>query len=274
MAPRPGAGYDRRMMPAAPARRVLVPHEHGAWGQLALPLLCGLALGHGTAAALLLAAAVVLAFVAHEPLLVLLGHRGARPRAEDGERALRWLAALGAGALAAGIAGLALAPPAARLAALAPAALAGVVAWLAWRRREKTIAGEVAIAAALASAAAVVALAGGADAAAALAAVLAWVISFAAATLAVHVVLVRARSRGRRDPGPVHAAGAALLGAAAAGLAVAGLPAALPLAAAPTVVVSIAVCLVPISARRLRPLGWTLAGASVVTLVVLVAGLR
>jgi hypothetical protein len=211
--------------------------------------------------------------VTHEPLLVLLGQRGVRARAEDGPRAGSWLAALSAAALLAGAAGILLAPPAARLALRVPHGLGARVAWLVRRRLEKTVAGEVAVAAALSSAGAAVALAGGASPPAALAALLAWVIAFTASTLAVHVVLVRARSKGGRDPGLLHAAGAALLGALAVGLAAAGLPRALPLAAAPPVLASIAVCLLRIPARHLRPLGWTLAGASTGTLVLLVVGL-
>jgi hypothetical protein len=120
----------------------------------------------------------------------------------------------------------------------------------------------------------VVALAGGVAPRAALAAALAWILSFAAATLAVHVILVRARSKGARDPGPVHAAGAALLGGAAIAAAAAGLPWAVPLAVAPAVLLSIFVSLAPPSPRRLRQLGWTLVAASLVALAVLVIGLR
>jgi len=90
----------------------------------------------------------------------------------------------------------------------------------------------------------------------------------------VHVILVRARSRGARDPGLVHAAGVGLLAGAAVVAAAAGFPAALPLAAAPTLLVSLAVCLARVSPHRLRPLGWALVGSSVVTLAVLVVGLR
>jgi hypothetical protein len=38
--------------------------------------------------------------------------------------------------------------------------------------------------------------------------------------------------------------------------------------------ISMAVCLARVSPRRLRPLGWALVGSSVVTLAVLVVGLR
>jgi hypothetical protein len=252
----------------------LLPREHGAWGQLLVPLACGLALGRPGLASWLLAAAVVLGFVAHEPLLVVLGFRGARLREELGGRARRRLATLAAGAIAAGGAGLLFAPPIARRAALVPLGLGVVVGWFVARRQEKTVAGEAVVAAALASAAGVVALAGGAAPRAALTATVAWFLSFAAATLAVHVILVRARSKGARDPGPVHAAGAALLGGAAIGLAAAGLPWALPVAVAPSALLSMLVSVAPPSPRRLRQLGWTLIAASLFALVVLVIALR
>lgn len=255
-------------------RRALVPHEHGAWGQLLVPGAAGLAIGRPSLAAALVAVAAVLAFVAHEPLLVLLGLRGGRARAEDGGRARRWLAVLGAGAAVAGAAGLALAPPVAWLAALVAAALAAVVAALVRARREKTIAGETAVAAALASAGGVVALAGGASPAAAASATLAWILSFTAATLGVHAILVRARSRGSRDPGLAHAGGVVLLAVLAVGLHLAGLSAALPLAAAPAMAVALVACLGRISARRLRTVGWVLVGASLLALAILVVGLR
>lgn len=260
--------------PPAVKRRSMLPHEHGAWGQLAMPLLTALAIGRAGAAPLLLTVAVVLAFVAHEPLLVLLGQRGQRVRKDEGGRARRWLAALAALAAATGLAGIALAPTPARLALLLPAALAAGVGWLVSRKLEKTVAGEIAVAAALASAGYAVALAGGAPQSAALTALLAWILSFAAATLAVQVILVRARSKGAEDPGRRHAVLAALLGVLAAALSLAGLPAALALASAPTVAFSVAVCLLRVSPKRLRELGWALVGSSVVTLVILVAGLR
>jgi hypothetical protein len=75
--------------------RTLVPHEHGAYGQLAMPLLTALALGRPGAASLLLTYAIVVAFVAHESLLVVLGQRGKRALEADAPRARRVLAILG-----------------------------------------------------------------------------------------------------------------------------------------------------------------------------------
>src|SRR5690242_7657893 len=54
------SAYNPREMnlptsPPVPERiRTLIPHEHGAYGQLALPMLTALALGHPNAPALLL----------------------------------------------------------------------------------------------------------------------------------------------------------------------------------------------------------------------------
>lgn len=259
---------------SAPRPRSLVPHEHGAWGQLAMPLVAALALGAPGAAPLLLTAAVVLAFTAHEPLLVLLGQRGRRARDEDGARARRWLLALGGAAAVTGVAGLALAPAAARVAALLPALLAAGVALLVYRRLEKTTLGEIWVAAALASAGYAVARAGGVAQGPALASLLAWILGFAAATLAVQVILVRARTKGKEDPGVRHAAGVGVLVVAAAALVAAGLPGALFWAVLAPAALSLAVCLLRISPRRLRELGWALVGASVVTLAVLVVLLR
>src|SRR5512137_367547 len=87
----------------------LLPREHGAWGQLAMPLLSGLALGRPGAAAILLTLGIVLAFLAHEPLLVVLGHRGKRVRDAAGDRAVRRLAVLGLAAAASGVTALVLA---------------------------------------------------------------------------------------------------------------------------------------------------------------------
>ncbi|HET6438952.1 MAG TPA: YwiC-like family protein [Anaeromyxobacter sp.] len=259
---------------SAPARRrLLIPHEHGAWGQLLLPLACALILGRLAPAALLLAGAVVLAFVAHEPLLVLAGQRGARLRAEEGTRARRVLLLSGGAAAVAGVGGLWLAPEAARLAALLPAALSAVVWLLARRRREKTLGGEVVVAADLASASAAVALSGGAEPRAALSALAAWVLSFAAATLAVHSVLRRARSRGAVEPDLLNAAGVVGCGVLAVGLHASGLALVLPLGVVPPLLVSLAICLGRIPARRLREVGFILLGASAATLVVLLAGL-
>jgi hypothetical protein len=260
-------------MPEGP-KRFLWPREHGAWAQMAMPLATGLALGRPGAAAVLFAAAAALAFLAHEPALVLLGTRGARARTDDGPLARRLLGLLGGPALAAAAAAFALAPPPARLSLLVPAAVTAATVWLARRRLEMTTGGEVIAGTAMASALLPVALSAGAAWAAALAAFGTWALSFAMAAVAVEAVLARGRP-GAPDLGRRNAVRAgALWGlgwALAAGL---GLSWVMPVALAPPALFAVAACLGGSGPRRLRALGWALVGGTTATLVLLVLGLR
>jgi hypothetical protein len=240
-----------------------------------MPLATGLALGRPGAAALLLSAGVVLAFLAHEPLLVVLGQRGRRVRDALGTRAARRLAQLGAGAAVAGVAGLVLAPAEARLAALAPAALGLPVVPLVALRLEKTTAGELLVAAALSACAAPVALAAGTPAAWGWGSAVTWFASFAAATLPVRATLLWARTKGARELRPLAAAGAAAIGGAAMAAAALGpLPWPAALGVLPTAAAAVVVALLRIRPQRFTTVGWSLVAASVVAWVVLVAGFR
>jgi hypothetical protein len=253
----------------------LLPREHGAWGQLALPLVTGLALGRPGAAALLLATAAVFAFLAHEPLLVVLGHRGARVEAELGRRARRAPVVRIAAAAAAGAGGLALAPPAALIPSLVAAGLFVGAAQLAFFRLERTTAGELVVASALAVCAAPVALAAGAPPHWAAAAVVTWITAFAAATLPVRAILLRARTKGAVDRRPLAAAGVtALVGAGLWSGSHAWIPWTAALAPLPVAALALALTAVPIRPQRLTAVGWSIASASVATLLLLVLGLR
>jgi len=176
-----------------PRHRSLWPREHGAYFQLAIPLVTAYLLHGPTIAMLALTSAACLAFLAHEPLLVALGHRGPRMRDRDGDRARRRLVGLSAGALATGGAGLALAPREAAVVLVVVAVPVLAVVALAWRRAEHTVAGEVVAAVALTGASVPVLVAGGAAPGAALALWLAWALGFAAMVLAVHRVIARHR---------------------------------------------------------------------------------
>jgi hypothetical protein len=253
--------------------RFLWPREHGAWSQMALPLATALLAGRPGAAAWLIAVAAALAFLGHEPALVLLGTRGPRARADDGPVASRLLLLLGGSALLAGLAGLWLAPPAARLAAAAPAALGLATALLARRRLEMTTGGEVVAGAAMAAAGLPVALAAGASAGHAAAAFVAWSLSFALAALAVEAVLARGRS-GARELGRRNAVLGAAIWAGSLLLPAVGLSWVVPLALAPTALLAAGVCLARVGPKRLRQLGWLLVAATLAMLALLVAGLR
>jgi len=260
------------LTPAA-APRSLLPPEHGAWGQLAMPLLSGLTLVRPSAAGALLAAATVLAFLAHEPWLVAIGHRGERARIAEGPRALRAMLGLAGAAAVTGATGLWLAPHEVRLAALLPAGLAAVVVLMVLLERERTIPGELTVSSALASAGALVALASGASSMTALTAFAVWALAFAASVFAVQTVLLRARSRGERDPGLLHAAATvAVAGGGSAAALATGLGWIVPLAILPTAGLSLVVCLARFSAARLRFLGWSLVVATTATLLLLLVG--
>ncbi|MDI1444572.1 YwiC-like family protein [Polyangium sp. 6x1] len=257
----------------APARS-LAPREHGAYGQLGMPLVAALALGRPGMAAFGLTIAWVAAFLAHEPVLVLLGQRGKKARAQDGPRAARRLAWLGAAMALFGGVFLVLAPPPARLALVPPVVLGLVVMAFVWRKEEKTAAGEIIAAAALSGAGFPVALAGGAPMSSAALAWGVWTTAFLVSTLAVRAVIARAKHEGMA---PLVAAYVATIGFGAASviLVLRGvLPNAVPIALAPFVLLSLGVCVFPVHTRELRRIGWGLIAASVATLVILVATLR
>ena len=250
--------------------RSLWPREHGAYPQLLAPLAAALAIGRPGLAAASLAAAAVLAFLAHEPLLIVLGHRGARLRADLGARARRRLVALGLVALAAGLTGLVLAPTAAlATAAVVALPIAGLLG-LAWSRREHTLAGELVAAVALTGISAPIAAAAGVPLATAFALWLAWSAGFAASVVAVHRVLARHRN----PPSVIEAVVVIVLTlltvmAALAALHAPGLAAIVPLAIASAVLVAR-----PPSARRLRAVGVGLTVAAVVAAVLVVVAVR
>lgn len=242
-------------MPVARAygmpQRSLWPREHGAYFQLTIPLITAYLLRAPSAAMIALNAAAVLAFLANEPLLVALGHRGPRLRDEAGRRARLRLAILAPAAVALTAVGLALAPRDAALVAALVAAPAIAVLALAWRKAEHTTAGELVAAIALTGAAAPVLVAGGAAPGAALAIWLGWALGFAATVLAVHRVIAR-HKRPASAIDRILAAGlvAAALGCAVAGARVPAIAIAAPLAGLAAVLV-----IAPPSAARLRAIG-------------------
>ena len=172
--------------------RSLWPREHGAYAQLGVPLVVALALAPSEPGTLL-AAGAICAFLANEPLVVLLGHRGKRAKAELADRAKGRLALLASLGVVAGVLGLALAPGVLPIAGLAALPALGVIV-LAVRKQAHSEAGELAVALALPGAAAPVAVAGGASPTVALLAWAGWAAGFCASVAAVHRVLDKQRA--------------------------------------------------------------------------------
>lgn len=254
----------------------MLPKEHGAYGQMAFPLLAAFIAGGVSAAGVLFAATVIALFVAHEPASVLLGGRGVRARREQGARARRWLAGAGSVAVIAGIAAIAVMPPPARLSLLLPAASCLVLLAVALTRGEKSWQGEVMVAITFATAAVPVYVAGEGGLAMAIAIAIPFALLFICGTLAVRVVILRVRGGG--DPIAARRTRTAALALSAGSVVVlaalvAGdvLPAMVLLASAPGLLLAAAVAAVPPHPTSLRRIGWALVAASMVTLAVIVA---
>lgn len=253
----------------------MFPKEHGAYGQVILPLLAAFGVAGSSAAGLLFAVAVIAGFLAHEPALVLLGLRGPRATRELRWSARRWLAAsLIVSAAAAGGA-LAVISPAVRWSVAVPLAPALLLTIAVLSGREKSWYGEVAASLAFAGTSVPISMAGGAPIATALAIAVPFALLFVASTLAVRVVILQVRRGGDRQAAAstrraaflVAGCGAAVLAWAARGSI---LPASVLAAAAPGLATAVVVAARPPSPARLRVLGWTLVAVSIATAAIVI----
>jgi hypothetical protein len=254
---------------------MMLPREHGAYGQLLFPIATALAIGRPGAGALALTAAAVCAFLAHEPLLVLLGQRGARAAREQRSRARLWFVGFALAAAAFAIGALALLPFSARMALGFPAAVGIVVGAIIFSRREHTSGGEVVTAVALSALASPLALGSGASAVTARTVALVYVAAFTSATLCVHGVIMRTRKPPATASRAIGAAVAAVSVVALFWLARAGVVSGVaPWAALPMCAGGVVLVWSPPSARQLRAVGWTLVGTTAATALILVVALR
>jgi hypothetical protein len=178
----------------------LLPKEHGAYGQLAFPVVSSLTLAGVTPSSVLIAGAVIALFVAHEPLLVLLGRRGTRARREHGRTAVVWLGAAGVLGLALGLASFALAPANAKWWFGLPLSTGAVLAAAIAADQERTAGGEVAAALTFSFVAAPMCVAAGADPGIALSVAVVFATIFATSTLAVRGIIFEVRGAGIIEP--------------------------------------------------------------------------
>jgi len=256
----------------------MLPREHGAYGQLLLPLATALAIAGVHPSAILTATAALAAFVAHEPLVVLLGGRGVRARRERRSRAIAWLVVSGGIAIVAGLAAIASAPPHARWLFACPLVPAAVLAWLLVTGREKSTLGEITSAIAFASVSIPI-IAVTTSPLRGFVVAFTFASLFIVSTLGVRVVVLRTRGGG--DPHAVRVTRrqlAAALVVIAVGIPVAALSEVrtglAALAILPGVAVASTLAFRPPSARRLRTVGWTLLSTTAFLAVALVVALR
>lgn len=257
----------------------LLPKEHGAYGQLAFPQLAALTAVGVTVTSALWTLTMIAAFLGHEPLLVLLGRRGTRRRREESRSAARGLGVIAAIVMMAAAAALWTAPPHTRWSFGVPLLPTLLVLMVIARDSEKTTFGEVAVATTFAFAAVPPAITAGASAQVAFALAIAYWLVFISATFAVRVIILRVRGGG--NPAAVRTTRAAfaaleLVACLAVALAIRErlLPVVLLLAIAPPLVISMLIAAFPPPPTRLRHVGWSMAAATLVTTLVLIAGLN
>ena len=257
----------------------MLPREHGAYGQLLLPLTTALAISDVHVSAMLTATAALAAFVAHEPLVVLLGGRGARARREQRRHAITWLAVSGGIATVAGLAAIRSAPSQVRWLFAWPLIPAAVLAGLLLIRREKSTLGEIASAVSLASVAIPICAVAAPSPLRGFVVAFTFASLFIVSTLGVRVVVLG--SRGGGDPHAVRVTRLQLT--AALVLIGIGIPLAAlsevktgvaTLAVLPGVAVAAALAFRPPPARRLRTVGWTLLSTTALLAVALVVAFR
>ena len=228
--------------------------------------------------AVLIAFALIAGFLAHEPLLVVIGRRGARVKRDQWRRVTAWLGTTTATAAGMGITALSSMPANTRWSLMMPLLPAVVLGGTIVAEREKSVLGEIAVALVFSMVALPVCLAAGAQIRVALAVGIAFALVFAVGTLAVRVIILGRRGGG--DPAAVAATSVTVLlvtGTACVGLSAAASQSLLPwatlFAAAPGLVGASGLAMCRPAAIRLRTVGWMLVGASAATALILVVGL-
>jgi hypothetical protein len=253
----------------------MLPKEHGAYGQLVFPLVTAFAVTGAARPSVLIAVAVVALFLAHEPLMVLRGHRGRREQAtRTGRTYTAWMLCISVAAVT-GVLALDAMPPDVRWTFLVPAVPALGLLMAIVRNREKTLAGESGGAIAFSAAAVPVCAAGG-NLTAGIVIGIAYALLFVLGTLAVRVIVLRTRGGG--NPQAEHRTRVAALSLAVFGTAavVGGatdgvLPWIAVAAVLPGVLFASGLAAFPPSAAKLKRVGWSLVAVTAATAILLVA---
>ncbi|MGD8361430.1 MAG: YwiC-like family protein [Gemmatimonadota bacterium] len=272
----------------------LLPKEHGAYAELAFPLVTGLAAAPPSFPALALASAAVAFFLANEPIAVLLGARGQRLKKQVGPRARRRGFLLMGTGIALGGGGIVGAGASIWPALLCPLLSAALLIPMVLARRHKSVSGELLVVTAFSTFVLPLAAASGVAPIRMIPAAAVWWMSFALGTLEVHAIKARHRTRGRSDwtrwgsplasglavaiclgalwRGPFGIPGATGLSVTGAGsggdgalLALAPSARALLAPAAALLVLS----LIRVHPRHLKRVGWTLVAANSLALIIL-----
>jgi hypothetical protein len=261
--------------------RKMIPREHGAYAELLFPIATVFLAGAPTTSTVLLAIAAIAAFLANEPLLVLVGDRGTRLQRTESDRAKRALLVFGLVAVGAGIGGVLTAPSAAQIAVILPMLLGGGVFLIAVQGLERSMFGQGLAAAALSSVAVPLGLSAGLSVTASFSVALIWAVTALLGTSIVRLTVARTKAKTKEEKASVAFKRTLLI---AACLLVIGVGAAAPFgksiglwvlaAAVPVAVVVLIMAVFRPTSHRLRMMGWSLVGASLLSLIAVVTALR
>lgn len=255
-----------------------LPKEHGAYGQVTLPLVAAFGVAGISTAGVLMSVAVVAGFLAHEPAAIALGQRGARVKRQLDASAKAWLGWCLTIGIAAGLGAFTRLDHVARWSLAVPMIPAALLIVAMVNGREKSWFGEAAAALAFAGMSVPVAMAAGATMAMGLAIAIPFALLFTTTTLAVRVVILRVRAGGdRRAAAATRSATlivAALATVLAGAMTAAGwLPTSALIASAPGLLTAALVAARPPAATKLRTLGWSLVAVSTLTTLIVIATL-
>ncbi|WP_231617301.1 YwiC-like family protein [Novipirellula aureliae] len=239
------------------------PKEHGAYAILIIPVLTSFAAVGVSWVGVFVAAASVAGFLAHEPLLVMIGHRGQRAR-RSATTASRYLLTLTVICIASGVASLISGNVAVRVALIGCVVLATLSFGVAFAGRHRTPLGQTAGVIGLSAPCVPILLAGGMGTGDALKTWVVWLLGFAATTLAVRSVIAFQKHRNRM----LHWTGLTAISVFPLSMFVWWMDAndwVLPVI--PMVLASWYLMIQPPPAKRLKQIGWSLVGATVLTAI-------
>jgi hypothetical protein len=253
------------------------PREHGAYAQLAFPLVTGMVWAVPTLSTLSLGFASVAFFLANESAAILLGARGKRLKDQEGPRARVWGSILLVVGCLLGVVGVVAAWPRVWPVVLVPAVAGALLVPLVIAGRHKTLFGEFLVLTAFTTLLLPMGAASGVDPTRAALTAAVWWISFGLGTLAVHAI--KARHKGEERAGWLSwasslASGLVVAGALAFALGLSGVPALAGPGAAllPPSLAIFVLSLIRVHPKRLKRVGWSLVAANLLAMVLLLQG--
>ncbi len=241
-----------------PSVAKLQPKEHGAYAILGVPLVTALLISGFSLSGIFVAIAAVAGFLAHEPLLVVWGQRGARAKNAT-PAAMRRLVLLLAITIGGGSVSLLLGTTSVVIALLGCGMLAVSSFVLAMRGQHRTLGGQLWGVIGLSVPCVPILLSGEVPLAQTLEIWLTWLIGFAATTIAVRGVIAAQKRRS------TSLYLAVVLGLSVIVAVLATIQHSRTIAALPMLVISAYLVLQPPPAKHLKRVGWTLVFGTVCT---------